>query len=59
VCNKLVVAMLGVSGALTYFEPVQPLLGAAAIALTLIALRRRLAGLTRECRLPAGSAAAG
>ena len=33
ICNKLVVALLGTSGALTYFGPVQPVLGAAAVAL--------------------------
>lgn len=43
ICNKLVVAALGVSGALTYFAPVQPLLGAAGVALLAYALWRRLA----------------
>jgi hypothetical protein len=32
-CNKLVVLALGASGALTYFEPLQPLLGLASVAL--------------------------
>lgn len=31
ICNKLVVLLLGVSGAFTYFEPVQPLLGSGAV----------------------------
>lgn len=49
ICNKLVVAVLGVSGAFTYFEPIQPLLGVAAIALALVALRRRLAVVQGAC----------
>ena len=32
VCNKLVVLALGFSGALTYFAPLQPALGIAALA---------------------------
>lgn len=43
VCNKVVVGLLGVSGALTYFAPLQPLVGAAALVLLVIALRRRAA----------------
>lgn len=43
VCNKLVVALLGVSGSLTYFAPLQPVLGASAVVLLLIALRTRVA----------------
>lgn len=31
ICNKLVVAVLGTSGALRYFAPVQPILGALSI----------------------------
>lgn len=33
ICNKLVVLALGVSGALRFFEPIQPLLGLASIGL--------------------------
>jgi hypothetical protein len=44
VCNKLVVALIGVSGALQVWAPLQPLLGLASIALLCVALRRRLAG---------------
>lgn len=33
VCNKAVVLLLGVSGALTYFEPLQPALGALSVSL--------------------------
>jgi hypothetical protein len=32
-CNKVVVLLLGASGAMTYFEPIQPLLGLGAMAL--------------------------
>ena len=42
VCNKLVVLALGSSGALSYFAPVQPVLGVAALGLLGAALRSRL-----------------
>lgn len=38
VCNKLVVLLLGTSGAFTFFEPIQPLLGAVSIGLLAIAV---------------------
>lgn len=44
VCNKVVVLLLGASGALTYFEPVQPALAVAALALLGLALALRLRG---------------
>lgn len=58
VCNKLVVLALGVSGALTYFEPVQPLLGLASLGVAIYALRRRLRALAAGCavELPGQSA---
>ena len=49
VCNKLVVLALGFSGALTYFAPIQPLLGLAALAVTAFALRSRARALTAGC----------
>lgn len=49
ICNKLVVAALGVSGALTYFAPVQPLLGLAGVGLLGFALHRRLVA---SCPVP-------
>lgn len=53
ICNKLVVALLGTSGALTYFAPIQPLLGAGSVALLAVALRRRLRALVEaSCRVP-------
>ncbi|MDP2775219.1 MAG: hypothetical protein Q8O61_16830 [Nocardioides sp.] len=44
VCNKLVLLALGSAGAMTWFEPVQPLLQVAAIVLLAWALRQRLRG---------------
>lgn len=42
VCNKLVVAIFGVTGALTLWAPLQPLIGAASLALLSWALWRQL-----------------
>jgi hypothetical protein len=42
VCNKVVVLLLGASGAVAYFEPVQPVLALASIALLGVALVFRL-----------------
>ncbi len=42
VCNKLVLIALGSAGAMTWFEPVQPVLQLLAVALLAWALRRRL-----------------
>ena len=52
ICNKLVVIALGVSGALTWFAPIQPLLAVASLGLLAYALwaRRRTAV---ACRLRA------
>lgn len=44
VCNKLVLLALGSAGAVTWFEPFQPFLQAAAVLLLLWALRSRLLG---------------
>jgi hypothetical protein len=52
-CNKLVLLALGSSGAITWFEPVQPLLAVAGIVLLAWALRRRLTS-ERSCTLPVG-----
>ncbi|WP_241986238.1 hypothetical protein [Cryobacterium psychrophilum] len=54
VCNKIVLLALGTTGAMQFFEPVQPYLAAASIVLLGWALHARL---TREnsCRLPAPS----
>lgn len=52
ICNKLVVTLLGVSGALNYFAPIQPLLGAAALLLATTALALRLRAAQRACVVP-------
>lgn len=53
ICNKVVVAMLGVSGALSYFAPLQPLLGTAALVLLVVTLRRRASALAvPACPIP-------
>lgn len=44
VCNKLALLAFGYSGAVTYFAPVQPILGLAALLLAGIALVWRLKG---------------
>ncbi len=59
ICNKLVVAVLGVSGALNIWAPIQPFLGLASVAILIVALLVRLRG-ERRCalrlpRFPAGS----
>lgn len=48
ICNKIVVALLGVSGALTLWAPVQPILGLLSVGLLAVALRARLRG-ERSC----------
>lgn len=51
VCNKAVVALLGTSGALSWFGPLQPLIGAAGLGLAGWALALRLRG-SRSCPSP-------
>ena len=46
-CNKIVVALLGASGATSTFAPLQPALGAAAVALAAGALIVRIRALRR------------
>lgn len=48
VCNKLVVAAVGISGALNVWAPIQPVIAAASLALLGWALWRRVATL-RSC----------
>ena len=50
VCNKAVVALLGTSGAMTYWAPLQPLLGATSIILVAVGLAIRLRAST-ACRV--------
>ncbi|MEG3616720.1 hypothetical protein [Isoptericola haloaureus] len=54
VCNKLALLALGYSGAITWFAPVQPFLGLAALALTAVALVWRLRGQV-ACPTPAAA----
>ncbi len=42
VCNQVVVVLLGTSGALAWWAPVQPLVGLLAVSLLVYTLRRRL-----------------
>lgn len=50
VCNKVVVAIAGVSGALHVWAPLQPLIAAASLVLLGWALRRRL--IPQACPVP-------
>lgn len=49
ICNKVVVAALGVSGALTVFAPLQPIIGAGSVALLGATLAWRLRSRARDC----------
>ncbi|MGI9021291.1 MAG: hypothetical protein ACR2G3_11350 [Solirubrobacterales bacterium] len=53
ICNKLVVLVLGLSGALTYFGPIQPALGALALVIALTAPAKPSAGAQRQLSRPA------
>lgn len=54
VCNKLVVALLGTGGALTFFAPLQPVIGLAATGLLVVGLTRQLQALgATACTRPA------
>lgn len=55
ICNKAIVALLGVSGALNVFAPLQPVIGAAGVGLVTAALTLRLRGFVRACPLPSSS----
>ncbi|HIW67205.1 MAG TPA: hypothetical protein H9878_03610, partial [Candidatus Dietzia merdigallinarum] len=51
VCNKLALLVLGYSGAITWFAPMQPFLAVIALVLTAVALVVRLRGQV-ACVLP-------
>lgn len=54
ICNKLIVGLLGVSGAMNYFAPIQPYLGGLGLLLVGAALAYRVRDLRRgACPLPA------
>jgi hypothetical protein len=54
VCNKLVLLALGSAGAITWFQPFQPVLQVAAVGLLAWSLLKRLQG-ERSCPVPAAS----
>lgn len=51
ICNKLVVGLIGVTGALNYWAPIQPVLGALSIGLLTLGLAVRLRGAV-VCAVP-------
>jgi len=53
VCNKVVVLLLGLGGAMTMFNPLRPFLGLASIVLLSLTLFVRLRAFRYGCRLPA------
>jgi hypothetical protein len=57
ICNKVVVAAVGVSGALNLWAPVQPVLAALSVAALAASLILRLRG-ERNCPVPARTTAA-
>ena len=42
ICNHVVVALIGITGALTYWAPLQPVVGAAAIVILVWTLHKRM-----------------
>ena len=52
VCNKVVVALIGTSGALSFFAPAQLFIGLASVALLGVTLQLRVRALTQSCPLP-------
>ncbi|WP_282689828.1 MULTISPECIES: hypothetical protein [unclassified Streptomyces] len=54
VCNKLVLVLLGASGAMSYWAPLQPLLAVLSVGLLAEAALRRLS-LQKQCLLPAAA----
>jgi len=54
VCNKVVVLLLGLTGAMTLFHPLRPLLGLASILLLSVTLFLRVRALRHGCRVRLG-----
>jgi hypothetical protein len=54
ICNKIALVLLGTSGAMTFFAPLQPLIGAASIVLLVatLAWRLRLRARGAACAVP-------
>lgn len=59
ICNKVVVLLLGVSGALAYFAPVQIYMGLASLLLLAWTLRLRVRALVETCDMRPGPGPAG
>lgn len=57
ICNKVVVALLGVSGAFALWAPLQPVLGMGSVAMVAIAALARWRSSSRLCALPNGQCA--
>lgn len=56
VCNQLVVALVGTSGALSWWAPVQPVVGLLAVGLLIYTLRLRLRTYrVTACAIPAAT----
>ncbi len=49
ICNKLVVLLLGVGGAMTFFNPVRPFLGVASLAILGVTIGLRVHVLRKGC----------
>lgn len=49
VCNKVVVLLLGATGAMTFFNPLRPFLGIASVVLLSVTLFLRMRGLLSGC----------
>ena len=49
ICNKVVVLLLGISGAMTFFNPLRPFLGIASIILLSVTLFLRVKSLRHGC----------
>src|SRR5258708_20589772 len=59
VCNKVVVLLLGLGGAMTIFNPLRPFLGLASIVLLGVTLFLRVRVVRYGCRLPPQKTVAG
>ncbi len=52
ICNKIIVFLLGMGGAMTFFNPLRPFLGVASLVLLGVTLFLRVRVLTVGCPLP-------
>jgi hypothetical protein len=56
-CNKIVVGVIGASGALAYFAPIQPLLGSVSVAVLALTLHRTLHSVRNDVGDPSDGSA--